>query len=176
MIYLTSKYSHTNFSHFFQDDPDETCRNCQKSFNILANHLAKKKVCKDKYTQEEINEAKRLKKALRNHRHQNQNKEAKAAYNSEYQKANKKLLAEKRKSYILKNQKSISIKKKNYNQKHQHQIVKKQRAYNSKNQENIVKKQRAYNLKNKENIVKKQDLNFYKEILALNERANKIPL
>ena len=150
-------YCKTHFlKHFFQVSADETCRNCNISFETLMKHLAKKPECRSNYTEEEIQNFKTLRKAAANKRYKRQNKEKTADYNRGYNKNNKAKSSQKKKEYYRKNQETIAAKQKNYKLKNREELVKKHRIYNSKNREELVKKNRIYNVKNREEKVKKQ--------------------
>ena len=77
-----------------------TCKSCNKVFEHLTQHLAKKPTCKQIYSEEEVKSITKMKKCAKNRRFHIKNKEKskkeKAEYNSTYYLANREELLKKK--------------------------------------------------------------------------------
>ena len=95
-----------------------SCKNCNRRFKLLNQHLAQKATCKLRYTEEEIKAITSLRTSEKKRRYKNKKKKQIAQYNATYYKANRKELVQKKAIYNKKNQIDRAAKQKVYNDKH----------------------------------------------------------
>ena len=69
-----------------------TCKSCNKDFECLAKHLAKKPTCKQLYSKVEIEAIAKMKRSAKNRRYRVKHKKETAQYNSRYYSINRKHL------------------------------------------------------------------------------------